>query len=152
MGVKLGAEILPGQLYQRGLFGKWPLWQKIDVLENGNVGAWVCLVRHPDPELARQFEVRGGWYVYRPISDGKVIERGLELLAFDLAQVIRKGKAVLVQCRAGRNRSGLLAALVVREVKGCSGREALEHVRRMRPNAIANPHFETYLRELDAPE
>lgn len=150
--MNLGAEILPGLLYQRGLFSKWPLARKIEAVEKGNVGAVVCLVKHPDPEFERQFQVRGGWYVYRPISDGKIIERGLlELLAFDLAQVIRKGKAVIVQCRAGRNRSGLLAALVVREVEGCTGAEALEHVQRARPNALANPHFCAYLRSLEAP-
>ncbi len=146
--MRLGAEILPGKLYQRGLFYKFPLERKIEVLTAGNVGAVACLVRLPDAELQSWLWLNGGMYIYHPISDGKVIPRVLEFYASDLAQVIRKGKAVIVQCRAGRNRSGLLAALVVREITGCSGTEALEHVQRTRPNALANGYFCSYLRSL----
>ena len=147
--MKLGAEILPGQLYQRGLFYKWPMERKIEALTEGNVGAVACLVRQPDGELHNWLWLNGGMYIYYPISDGKVIPRVLEFFASDLAQVIRNGKAVIVQCRAGRNRSGLLAALIVREVTGCSGAEALEHVQRTRPNALANDYFCMYLRSLE---
>lgn len=146
--MRIGAEILPGQLYQRGLFDHWTRAQKVRLLNEGRIGAMACLVKRYDQDMA---ELLGSQYIYRPISDGKVIDPIMPLLAFDLAQGIRYGWAVLVQCRAGRNRSGLLAALVVREMTGCSGSEALEHVQRARPNALANEHFCAYLRSLEAP-
>lgn len=143
--MKLGAEILPGQLYQRGLFDRWPLMKKVEMIAQGNIGAVACLVNRHDTEMA---QLLGRSYIFYPISDGKVVERGLEFIAFDLAQVIHHGKAVIVHCRAGRNRSGLLAALVVRELTGCSGTKALEHVQRTRPNALANDYFCAYLHSL----
>lgn len=146
--MKLGAEILPGKLYQRGLFDRWPREQKAAIIAQGKIGAVACLVRRHDPDMQ---ELLGKQYIYFPISDGKVIPRGLEFVAYDLAQYIRLGRGVIVHCRAGRNRSGLLSALVVREVTGCTGEEALAHVQRARPNALANPHFCAYLRSLDAP-
>jgi protein-tyrosine phosphatase len=147
--MKLGWEILPGKLYQRGLFGPAPVEAKVAALREGNVGAMAVLVRKPDPEVAAWLEAEGGVYVYRPISDGKNVEVGfLEMLACEMAQVIRGGKAVITQCRAGRNRSGLLSALIIRELEGVSGAEALAHVQRIRPNALYNPHFCEYLRSL----
>jgi hypothetical protein len=145
MGMKFGAEILPGQLYQRGLFDRWPIEQKMELIVQGRIGAVACLVNRHDIEMA---QLLGRSYIFYPVSDGRVVDRGLEFIAYDLSQVIRLGKAVIVHCRAGRNRSGLLAALVVREVTGCTGKEALEIVQERRPNALANPHFCAYLRSL----
>ena len=143
--MRLGAEILPGQLYQRGLFDKWPIEKKIAMIIQGRIGAVVCLVNRRDIEM---IQLLGRNYIFYPVSDGKTVNRGLEFIASDLAQVILGGKAVIVHCRAGRNRSGLLSALVVREVLGCSGSQALAHVQRTRPNALANGHFCAYLRSL----
>lgn len=143
--MKLGAEILPGQLYQRGLFDRWPIEQKIELIAQGRIGAVACLVNKHDIEMA---QLLGRSYIFYPVSDGRTVDRGLEFIAYDLSQVIRLGKAVIVHCRAGRNRSGLLAALVVMEVTGCSGKEALGLVQERRPNALANPHFCAYLRDL----
>ena len=59
--------------------------------------------------------------------------------------------AVVIHCRAGRNRSGLLSALVVRELLRIDGARALAHVQQARPRAIANEAFADYLKELPAP-
>lgn len=66
----------------------------------------------------------------------------------ELARYIEAGGRVLTMCNAGRNRSGLLSALIVRELTGLPGAAAMAVVREHRPNAIANPHFERFLEEL----
>lgn len=58
-----------------------------------------------------------------------------------VAHRIRKGKRVLVTCAQGRNRSGLVVALALRELTGRSGHRIVAHVRSLRTNALANPYF-----------
>ena len=46
-----------------------------------------------------------------------------------VVDLVRQGRRVLVHCTFGKNRSGLVMALVVREVLGCDGPTALARVR-----------------------
>lgn len=142
-------EILPGQLYQRGLTRG--VRTCLATVAERNVGAVACLVRAHDRDLMHWLEEHGGTYLYFPFADGTVVPEQLPELARRLAEVIRGGRPVIVHCRAGRNRSGLLSALVVREVLGIDGRSALQHVQLTRPNALANEAFAEYLRRLPAP-
>lgn len=61
------------------------------------------------------------------------------------------GHRILVTCAAGRNRSGLVSALALRLLTGCTGLKAREMVQRGRPNALTNPWFAAYLDGLPAP-
>lgn len=93
-------------------------------------------------------------YRHRPIPDGRLDESTAEFLLEEarlLAKKIRLGQCVLTACNAGRNRSGLLSALTVRELDRLGGAESLAIVRRERPRAVANPHFEKFLLNLGAP-
>lgn len=60
------------------------------------------------------------------------------------------GRRVLVTCRAGRNRSGLVTALTLREITGFSGRVCVELVRagRTRQSALTNCGFVRALERL----
>ena len=139
-------EILTGKLYQRGRFDKWPKKRKL--LELGELGITVVvnLIQIPDEDIAGPDGVE---YYMLPIADGKIKDPDiLNRLADRLVQRIMEGKKVLIHCNAGRNRSGLLSALVVRRYYHISGQEALNYVRGKRPRAIANPHFESYLEGL----
>jgi len=58
---------------------------------------------------------------------------------------LRAGDTVLVRCRAGYNRSGLLVALVMLR-RGWTWTEAVAHIKRRRsPYALGNEHFRRYL-------
>lgn len=74
-------------------------------------------------------------------------------LIFDTAarvvQALRAGARTYVSCAMGLNRSGLVTALVVREMTGSSGREARQWVQSRRPGALQNPHFGLLLDELE---
>jgi hypothetical protein len=55
---------------------------------------------------------------------------------------------VLVCCREGKNRSGLIAALAYRDRTGCSGEKAIAHIQSRREGALTNPYFQQILRDL----
>lgn len=57
------------------------------------------------------------------------------------ARCWRRGERVLVTCRKGRNRSGLVTALLLCDVLGYSGVEAIFAVRAARKNALTNSQF-----------
>ncbi len=138
--------ILPNQLYQAGSFLRWDLEGCLLRLRVHSVTAIINLWRD-DARLPAMLE----WYEHHPISDGKCIDGGLDQLVARAVGHTIVGGRVLAICHAGRNRSGLLAALIVRQIRCVSGEEALAIVRAARPRAVANPGFESYLCGLDKP-
>lgn len=97
--------------------------------------------------------VDGLTYLKCPLVDeGAVPDSTLTLgLARLVAELIRDGRRALVHCTFGRNRSGLMATLMVRELLGLSGADALEHVRARRDRVANNDAFEDWLVSLPAP-
>ena len=75
-------------------------------------------------------------------------------LAAQLAKEIKRGARVLVTCRQGRNRSGLVAALALAHLTGCSGIEAVTAVTQRRRSpygpALTNDHYVRALCEIPA--
>jgi protein-tyrosine phosphatase len=65
-----------------------------------------------------------------------------------LAGAVADGKKVLVSCRMGKNRSGLVTALAARELLGITGQQAADLVRESRPGALSNPTFYRFLTTL----
>lgn len=140
--------ILPG-LYQRGRTDGLGLAEKVAGCRELGITGAVNLYSKADGELAGVVEY---WHI--PIADGELVGETAAMLD-GVARMIKhsmsRGGGWMVQCRAGRNRSGLLSALVVRQVLGLNGEMALELVRQRRPRAVANPHFEAYLASLGEP-
>jgi protein-tyrosine phosphatase len=66
-------------------------------------------------------------------------------LVDDVVTAIRAGRRVLVACAGGRNRSGLVVGLAVRELLGCSGAQALTWVQSRREDALNNATFARHL-------
>ena len=86
-----------------------------------------------------------------PIDDGPLGDvTMLHALASLGADAVGRGAAAVAMCEMGRNRSGLLAAMIVARLHGISGIDAMALVRRANPEAIANPWFAQFLRELSA--
>lgn len=139
-------EILPGKLYQRGRVDE----RCIPDMERMGVVAVACMVKGHSYPVKEWLDARDGGYYYFPIPDGKMDGSDLNRLVLELTKRLDDG-AVVVHCHAGRNRSGLVSALVLRQYLGISGREALQQVQLLRPNALANEHFCDYLRSLEAP-
>lgn len=142
-------EIYPG-LFQRGATYRLPTENLMEELDSRGINVVVCLIKKYDRGVMFALEDRKGFYWYRPISDGKEIDPFIQQLAVRCAEKIREGGSVLSHCAAGRNRSALLSALIVRELTGISGADAMDLVREKRPNSLANVHFAAYLDALPA--
>lgn len=138
---------VPGtwQVRDRLLVSKTPT---VDVLERVGATAVISLSRKGVEAEA----VGDRWHWHVPIPDGRRVDAALvESIAQTAAGLHVVGHTVVLHCLAGRNRSALVAALVLRRLEGLTGEAALEEVRRLRPRALANPVFEELLRGLDAP-
>jgi protein-tyrosine phosphatase len=68
-----------------------------------------------------------------------------------VVEALRNERKVLVTCWAGRNRSGLVSALALREYLGISGSAASAMVRMARPDSLTNSQFQACLDRLQAP-
>jgi hypothetical protein len=66
-------------------------------------------------------------------------------LVDDVVTAMRAGRRVLVACAGGRNRSGLVVGLAVRELLGCSGSQSLHWVQSRRENALNDATFARHL-------
>lgn len=133
-------EILEGVLWQSdtdsAIFTK--LWQR------GLTPALVIdLQEFPQPDLPLDATIA---YIRWPIEDGPIPDIGM-LLALERAACayIEQGGRVVTMCAQGRNRSGLLSALIVARLQGCEGREAVRIVRSKVAEALSNAAFAAWL-------
>jgi protein-tyrosine phosphatase len=86
-------------------------------------------------------------YLYWPIEDGPMPDPGtVRAIAAFVARAMDDGNKVLVHCRSGHNRSGLICARTLIE-RGMGARDAIELVREKRKDgeALGNPHFVEWL-------
>jgi protein-tyrosine phosphatase len=140
-------EMIDGRVFQRGEFRKFPLEYKLEELKHLGVTAVLNVCPKIDPELANAFP----GYRYMPLSDAPVmtndrldkIFKAAEWAGFWLEQ--DPNRKLLVHCRAGRNRSSLMSAMLMVRLLKESGSFALELTRDRRPRALDNPAFEHLL-------
>jgi protein-tyrosine phosphatase len=76
--------------------------------------------------------------------------RGAIQTARQVATAIATGGKVLVTCRMGWNRSGLVSALAIHMLTGKPGVACVREVRRLRPRSMRNPLFVRMLERLPA--
>jgi hypothetical protein len=102
--------------------------------------------------IATPHDIAAVAYLKHPIEDGELPDLVvLDGLVSTLAASIREGRRVLVHCGWGRNRSGLVVALVLRELLGLDGLTAVRLVRERRHRALNNAVFADYLESLPVP-
>lgn len=113
-------------------------------------GGYVVVALTTQPNVWIQRKLGPESYFHFPLPDGKVTPAVEQQIKAAVRRVLIESRRtpVIIHCNAGRNRACLIAALVLHEIAGMSGVNALESVRRVRPRAIANPHFEEYLRRI----
>lgn len=74
------------------------------------------------------------------VDYGNLLPGHIELAATTVARWLQEGDRVYVHCRAGMQRSAVVAAAVVALHEGIEPREALERVRRRNPQADPLAH------------
>lgn len=81
-------------------------------------------------------------------EDPRVLQRFLpvwERAAAVVSDRIERGQKVLVTCRAGLNRSGMVSAMALHRLTGWSGERCVEHVQTCREHALCNQTFAQHL-------
>lgn len=85
-------------------------------------------------------------YLHWPIDDGAVPDvRMLTAIEQAACSYIDQGGVVVTMCAQGRNRSGLVSALIAARILGLTGTNAMEHVRARVPEALSNEDFAAWL-------
>jgi dual specificity protein phosphatase-like protein len=99
-------------------------------------------------------EIDGLTYLKCPLVDEEEVpDPAVTLpLAGLVAGLLREQHQALVHCTFGRNRSGLLVTLIVRDLLGISGEEALRYVQARRERVVNNEAFAEWLASLPAPD
>ena len=105
--------------------------------------------------LGQEVIARGIRWFHLPIEDAAVPtqqwERDWTLASPELHRILDLEGRVLVHCKGGLGRAGVVAARLLFE-RGVSPDNAITRVRRMRPRAIETRAQEDYLRALGRPE
>lgn len=132
--------IIENHLYQSGR------WIHLDILacqalvkEYGLTG--IANFWKDDPRLGELVS----WYKWWPLQDGRRISSEVPFMAEQIVQQLRSGGRILTMCYGGRNRSGLLSALVAQRWCECDGIEAIKLVKSARKGALVNKYFTDYI-------
>lgn len=147
---RLGITFAPGKKIE----GQWERDLETDLRrlkEEYNVEVLVSLMEHTEyseleiPELFQKTEDMGIEVLHLPIPDGSVPldseADDYEALIEDIAERLKEGQTVVLHCRGGQGRSGLVAASVLVAL-GHPAVKALEAVRKTRKGAVETPEQE----------
>lgn len=139
-------EVIPGRLYQGGLRDLWN--GRVD-LPDAELDAVVSLTRTVRPDFAS----RGLLHVMWPVADGPLPDPDVLAQVVEVVVgLVEAGKPTLVHCAQGVNRSGLVVALALRKLEGCSGEEAVARLRSRCPGVLRNQTFVDYVQGLGPPD
>lgn len=140
-------EIVEGRLYQSGALDGVD-WQTI---HDHKIDVVVDLHGTLDPGVPT--EPNSILYVFWPIEDHPELPdvRMLDVLTDMAVREILDGHKVLTHCHKGKSRSGMFNAIVAMKLLGIDGRQAVDLVRKGRPEALGNASFVAYLESLPAP-
>lgn len=152
----IGMTLCPGRKGLSMAGGRWDrdLAADLEVVREWKPDLVIALLEdHEFPLLGiarfRQDVAESGIpWVFAPIVDGSIPSAAFEATWNELGPrvrtILRHGGRVLIHCRAGLGRTGLLAATLLVEL-GASPQSAIAAVRRARPGTIENPVQEAYV-------
>lgn len=143
----VGITFCPGKKQKDALCGAWnrSLDADLDVIEAWNASAIITLLEKKEldalsvnqlPDCAYQRGI--SWY-HLPIADASIPSTHFERAWLDVGPRVRRlvenGSRVLVHCKGGLGRAGMIAARLLAEL-GSDPSNAIELVRQARPGAI----------------
>jgi hypothetical protein len=147
---RIGITFCPGK---HDLAASTGIWARDLDADLGVIAAWgACLVltlAEPAelvalkvPHLGTEIRRRGLEWRHLPIPDysvpGETFERQWETRGREIRALLRNGSDVLVHCKGGLGRAGMIAARLLAEL-GMPPDEAVREVRRARKGAIETP-------------
>lgn len=158
-GGRIGITFCPGKIDDTGYRARWArdLAADLDVISLWRPAAMVTLIEDHEfrmlgvPQLGEQVRHRGLEWHHLPIVDVQPPDERFEVAwqssGPKLVGYLRAGGRVLVHCRGGLGRAGMVAARLLVELD-VTPVAAIERVRQARPGAIETLQQETYVRNL----
>ena len=155
-GGRIGMTFCPGKRDLMAMTGPWDRDLQTDL---GVINAWgavalVTLMEDPElallgvPNIGEMTESFGMAWHYLPIRDvsipGPVFEGAWEMQGAALRRKLRDGERIVIHCRGGLGRTGMIAARLLIEL-GETPDRALQRVRAVRPGAVETSRQEDYV-------
>lgn len=147
---RVGITFCPGKHDRMAATGAWARDLDLDLQA---IAAWgaklvLTLVEPAElralavPQLGHEVQARGMDWRHLPIADfsvpGAVFEAQWRIDGRHLRNLLRQGQDVLVHCKGGLGRAGMIAARLLVEL-GMPADDAIRQVRRARHGAIETP-------------
>lgn len=146
----IGITFCPGKHDRQAATGAWArdLSLDLDVVQAWGAALVLTLVEPAElislkvPDLGQAIEARGLLWRHMPIADYGVptaaFESQWQTQGREIRSMLRSGANVLVHCKGGLGRAGMMAARLLVEL-GMAPEEAIRAVRRVRKGAIETP-------------
>jgi protein-tyrosine phosphatase len=144
---RIGITFCPGKHDPSAITGAWArdLATDLDAIAAWGAQLVLTLVEAHElrslkvPDLGREIEARGIAWRHLPIADFSIPDDGFERQwvteGREARALLRRGADVLVHCKGGLGRAGMIAARLLVEL-GVPSDEAIRAVRRVRKGAI----------------
>lgn len=150
---RLGLTICPGKK-DEGRGWDRDLEDDLRVIRNWGGSTVITLIEAHEfkllqvPKLNETAARMGLRWIHLPIRDVDVPDQrfdlGWQTVGSEIHQRIDAGERILIHCRGGLGRSGLVAARILIE-RGCAPQDAVHRVRAVRPGAIETRAQEHYV-------
>lgn len=146
-GGRIGITFCPGKKQPFAVSGTWDRDLTLDVQAIANWGAGTVLTLIEDhefrslrvEELGDAVRAHGMDWVHLPIPDASIPDAEFETAWIEIGAMLRSrlraGAGVLVHCKGGLGRAGMIAARLLVEL-GMPADKAIAKVRHVRPGAI----------------
>jgi ADP-ribosyl-[dinitrogen reductase] hydrolase len=153
---RIGITFCPGKKDPHGMTGAWnrDLAIDLDVIHDWGAVAVVTLLRPHEltlldvEQLGAEVSRRKMNWFHLPITDVSTpdenFERDWKSAGEKLRAALRNGSDILVHCRGGLGRAGLIAARLLVEL-GIKPVNAIKEVRKARPGAVETRDQEQYV-------
>jgi ADP-ribosyl-[dinitrogen reductase] hydrolase len=147
----------PGKKQVDAMSGAWNRDLGIDLQAVKDWGATVLvsLIEHHEFSelrvrgLSRQTKAFELDWIHLPIQDVSIpspsAEKGWQTIGIELAARLKRGENIVLHCKGGLGRTGMMAACLLREF-GMGADEAIKSVRVARHGAIETREQEKYVR------
>jgi ADP-ribosyl-[dinitrogen reductase] hydrolase len=148
---RVGITLCPGKCDGHAMSGEWErdLAVDLDAVRDWGAAAVITLVEPKELTLLK-VERLGEEVLRRNIVDASIpnqrFEQQWDVAGAEVRALLRGGHDVLVHCRGGLGRAGMIAARLLVEL-GMDPAEAIARVRAVRPGAIETREQERFVRE-----
>jgi len=158
----IGITLCPGKVQSGAVSGSWERDLRIDMqaVKSWGATAWLNLLTTTEMldlkvgGLEEAVKGSGIRYYRLPIEDGDIpdatFEKSWETAGAQLREELLRGGKILIHCKGGLGRSGMIAACLLVELGAATPEEAIRRVRVSRPGAIETPAQEQHVLAMKA--